>query len=71
MQVVARVTPAGASWAGLSAAQQVAREFATTPNVGRPRRVDLSLSQIQVEFPARNPTGNPVPPTISIHYLHN
>ena len=71
MQVVARVTPAGASWAGLSAAQQVAREFATTPNAGGPRRLDLSLSQVRLEFPPPNPAGHPVQPAISIQYLHN
>ena len=71
MQVVANVTGADAAWAGLSAAQQVAREFGATPMVGGARWVDLSLPYIQVEVSAGPPAGDPVQPAISIQYLRN
>ena len=71
MQVVANVTGADASWAGLSAAQQIALEFAATPMAGGTRWVDLSLTHIQLEAPAQTRAGEPAQPAISIQYLRN
>jgi len=71
MRVVANVTGADAAWAGLSAAQQVAREFAATPTAGGTRGLDLPLTHIRLEVPARTRAGDPVQPAISIQYLRN
>ncbi|MGH7497907.1 MAG: hypothetical protein ACREL3_03535 [Gemmatimonadales bacterium] len=71
MQVTAEVTPAAAAWAGLSAAQQVANDLAATPNGGNARRVELSLTRAELEFPTRPSPGQPARPVISIQYLHN
>jgi hypothetical protein len=71
MRVVANVTGADAAWAGLSAAQQVARELAATPTAGGARRVDLSLTHIRIEVPVRTRASDPVQPAISIQYLRN
>ena len=71
MQVVANVTGADAAWAGLSAAQQIALDFAATPMAGESRWVDLPLASIQLEVPAEPPADDPVQPAISIQYLRN
>jgi hypothetical protein len=71
MQVVAVVTPAGAAWDGLAAAQQTASVLAFAPGAGRPRRIaETSLAQIEVQPAA--PASGPRPQlAISIQYLRN
>ena len=71
MQVLASVTGAAASWAGLSAAQQIAQEVAATPGAGEARRVDLQLAYIRLEVPAGTTAFGSAPPAISIQYLRN
>ncbi len=69
MQVIATVTPADISWSGLSAAQQIARDFVMTHGAGEVRRVDLPLIHIDLETP--DPPGGSAQPAISIQYLRN
>jgi hypothetical protein len=71
MQVEASVIPAEAAWAGLSAAQQIAREFAATPLTGGAQRADLSLTSIRFEVPLGTPADDPAQPAISIQFLRN
>ena len=71
MQVVARVTPAGAAWDGLSAAQQAARELASARGVAGSRRTtETSLAQIELEAAAPL-AGTRLQLAISIQYLRN
>ena len=70
MQVVARVTPAGAAWDGLTAAQNAAREFAAAPTLDRSRLTDHSLTQVVVD-PLTPRRANRRTLAISIQYLRN
>lgn len=70
MQVVAQVTPAGAAWDGLTAAQQAAREFAAAPATETPIRTDYSVIQIELETTAQALDPRPQL-AISIQHLRN
>jgi hypothetical protein len=71
MQVVARVTPAGAAWDGLAAAQKAAREFAVRQTIRKPRRIDHVLSQVDVAPSPSSPSSPSPSLAISIQYLRN
>ena len=70
MQVVAQVTPAGAAWDGLAAAQQASREFDAASGSQAARRTDHFLIQIDLETTAAVPGTRPVL-AISIQHLRN
>jgi hypothetical protein len=71
MQVMARVTPAGAAWDGLAAAQKAVRELTSARVVdGQGGTVQTSLAKIELQ-PATPPSGPRPRLAISIQYLRN
>jgi hypothetical protein len=70
MQVTAVVVPADPAWAGLSAAQGMARDLGGD-TAGDSRRVDLPLATVKLEPRGEAAAGDAARPTISIQYLRN
>jgi hypothetical protein len=66
MQVSATVVPAEASWSGLAAAQEAARQLAGSPT-GEGAGFDVPFARIELA----PQTGEPDRRTISILYLLN
>ena len=69
MQVVATVTTAAPAWTGLTQAQRMARTLSADSLVAEPRRVESSLTR--VELRSSGAPGGSAPPAIEIQYLRN
>lgn len=71
MQVRAEVSGADAEWSGLSAAQHIAGDLADNSKTRDPRRLELSLTRAEIQFPAPTPAAAHPEPVVTIQYLHN